>query len=382
MPASRWKGDGYWSANKRRNTCIAKSGHFIKQDISRFDASFFGISSAEAAAMDPQHRLMTEVAFEALEAAGLTLDEIRGSRTGVWVGHFTSDYKEMLYRDPDGAPAYAATGLQKTSLANRLSWLWDLRGPSFTLDTACSSSLVALHVACQSLRLGECDMAIVGGSNLLLGPDVFNFFGGQGFLSPDGKSKSFDASADGYGRGEGFAAVVLKRADDAILHQDPIRAVIRGTACNQDGHTKGFTLPSSEAQIALIKSVYGLAGLDMDGTGYVEAHVCLSLRVSLAVFPPPTYIYIITSGIISNSHTYIGNWNSGRRPGRDARPVPDSGIVSLRSQQAAGRVRQVQHWPPGGRGRSGGRDQVGPGAREGHDPAQHPPQDAQPQDPL
>ncbi|WQF90272.1 Putative Acyl transferase domain superfamily, phosphopantetheine binding ACP domain, thiolase [Colletotrichum destructivum] len=272
VPASRWKGDGYWSANKRRNTCIAKSGHFIKQDISRFDASFFGISSAEAAAMDPQHRLMTEVAFEALEAAGLTLDQIRGSKTGVWVGHFTSDYKEMLYRDPDGAPAYAATGLQKTSLANRLSWLWDLRGPSFTLDTACSSSLVALHVACQSLRLGECDMAIVGGSNLLLGPDVFNFFGGQGFLSPDGKSKSFDASADGYGRGEGFAAVVLKRADDAILHQDPIRAVIRGTACNQDGHTKGFTLPSSEAQIALIKSVYGLAGLNMDETGYVEAH--------------------------------------------------------------------------------------------------------------
>ncbi|KAJ0163303.1 Lovastatin diketide synthase LovF [Colletotrichum tanaceti] len=155
---------------------------------------------------------MTEVAFEVLEAAGLTLDQIRGSKTGVWVGYFISDYKEMLYCDLDGALAYAATGLQKTSLANCLSWLWDLL------------SLVALHVACQSLRLGECDMAIVGGSNLLLGPDVFNFFGGQGFLLPDGKSKSFDASADGYGCGEGFAAVVLKRADDAILHWDLICA--------------------------------------------------------------------------------------------------------------------------------------------------------------
>ncbi|GKT55145.1 polyketide synthase [Colletotrichum tofieldiae] len=222
--------------------------------------------------MDPQHRLMTEVAYEAVESAGLPLEKLQGSKTGVWMGHFTSDYKEMLYRDPDGAPPYAATGLQKTSLANRISWLWDLRGPSFTLDTACSSSLVALHLACQSLRTGECDMAIVGGSNLMLGPDVFIFFGGQGFLSPDGKSKSFDISADGYGRGEGFAAVVLKRADDAILDGDPVRAVIRGTACNQDGHTKGFTLPSSEAQTSLIKEVYALAGLDFQRTGYVEAH--------------------------------------------------------------------------------------------------------------
>ncbi|KAK2057699.1 hypothetical protein LY76DRAFT_656636 [Colletotrichum caudatum] len=272
VPASRWKGHSFWSASKQRNKAITKSGHFIKQDVSKFDATFFGISSAEAAAMDPQHRLMTEVAYEAVESAGLTLKELQGSRTGVWMGHFTSDYKEMLYRDTDGAPPYAATSLQKTSLANRISWLWDLRGPSFTLDTACSSSLVALHLACQSLRTGESDMAIVGGSNLMLGPEVFIFFGGQGFLSPDGKSKSFDISADGYGRGEGFAAVVLKRADDAIRDNDPMRAVIRGTASNQDGHTKGFTLPSSEAQTRLIKEVYAQARLGFEGTGYVEAH--------------------------------------------------------------------------------------------------------------
>ncbi|KXH57054.1 fatty acid synthase S-acetyltransferase [Colletotrichum nymphaeae SA-01] len=258
--------------SKQRNKAITKSGHFIKQDVSEFDASFFGISSTEAAAMDPQHRLMTEVTYEAVESAGLTLKELQGSKTGVWMGHFTSDYKEMLYRDPDGAPPYAATSLQKTSLANRISWLWDLRGPSLTLDTACSSSLVALHLACQSLRIGECDMAIVGGSNLMLGPEVFIFFGGQGFLSPDGKSKSFDISADGYGRGEGFAAVILKRADDAIRDADPMRAVIRGTACNQDGHTKGFTLPSSDAQTSLIKEVYAQARLGYEETNYVEAH--------------------------------------------------------------------------------------------------------------
>lgn len=230
--------------------------------------------------MDPQHRLMTEVAYEAAESAGLSLQALQGSKTGVWMGQFTSDYKEMLCRDTDGASPYAATGLQVTSLANRLSWLWDLRGPSLTLDTACSSSLVALHLACESLRSGESDMAIVGGCNLMLGPEVFIFFGGQGFLSPDGKSKAFDVSADGYGRGEGFAAVVLRRAEDAISNGDPIRAVIRGTACNQDGHTKGFTQPSSEAQASLITQVYAQAKLGFEATGYVEAHVSKLLSLS------------------------------------------------------------------------------------------------------
>lgn len=188
------------------------------------------------------------------------------------MGHFTSDYKEMLFRDADAAPPYTATGVQKTSLANRLSWLFDLKGPSFAMDTACSSSLVALHLACQSLRAGESDIAIVGGTNLLLNPDMFMLFSGQNFLSPDGKCKSFDASGNGYGRGEGFAAVVLKRVDDAIVAGDPIRAVIRGTGSNQDGHTKGFTLPSADAQASLINDVYKLAGLDFSETGYVEAH--------------------------------------------------------------------------------------------------------------
>ena len=218
---------------------------------------------------------MTEVAYEALERAGLPLSKIAGTRTGVFMGHFTSDYKEMIYRDPDNAPLYSLTGACKTSLANRISWLWDLKGPSITMDTACSSSLVALHLACQSLLVGDSAIAIVGGTNLLLNPEMFMYLSNQAFLSPDGKCKSFDESADGYGRGEGFGCVVLKRVDDAISEGDPIRAVIRGTGSNQDGHTKGFTLPSADAQAALIQETYRRAGVDMMDTGYVEAHVCL-----------------------------------------------------------------------------------------------------------
>ena len=223
--------------------------------------------------MDPQHRIMIEVAYEALERAGLPLEEIAGSRTGVFMGHFTSDYKEMIYRDPDNAPTYSITGACKTSLANRISWMWDLRGPSFTMDTACSSSLVALHLACQSLRIGECDTALVGGTSLLLNPEMFMYLSNQGFLSPDGKCKSFDEAANGYGRGEGFGCIILRRVEDALAAEDPIRAVIRGTGSNQDGHTKGLTLPSADAQAALIEETYRRAGLDFESTGYVEAHV-------------------------------------------------------------------------------------------------------------
>ena len=222
--------------------------------------------------MDPQHRMMIEVTYEALDKAGLSLQEIAGTRTGVFMGHFTSDYREMIFKDPESAPTYTASGTCKTSLANRISWLFDLQGPSFSLDTACSSSLVALHLACQSLRTGESDIAIVGGVNLLLSPEMFMYFSNQNFLSPDGKCKSFDESGNGYGRGEGFAAIVLKRVDDAIEVGDPLRAIIRGTGSNQDGHTKGFTLPSAEAQANLIKDTYRWAGLDFKHTSYVEAH--------------------------------------------------------------------------------------------------------------
>lgn len=214
-----------------------------------------------------------EVAYEALERAGLPLRTIAGTKTGVFMGSFTSDYREGMCRDPDNFPANTATASPTTALSARMSWLWDLRGPCFTLDTACSSSLVALHLACQSLRTGECDVAIVGGTSLLLNPEWFLCLSNQGFISPDGKCKSFDESGNGYGRGEGFGCVILKRVDDAVSAGDPIRAVIRGTGSNQDGHTKGFTVPSADAQATLIEDVYQSAGLDFRDTGYVEAHV-------------------------------------------------------------------------------------------------------------
>ncbi|KAF2878222.1 putative polyketide synthase [Massariosphaeria phaeospora] len=272
IPKERFDIDAFWSATKRRNTSTTQGAHFLKQDISQFDANFFSLPKNDVEATDPQHRIMIEVAYEALERAGLPLEKIAGTKTGVFMGHFTSDYKEMMYRDPDNAPTYAGTGSCTTSLSARISWLWDLRGPCFTLDTACSSSLVALHVACQSLRSRECDVAIVGGTSLLLNPEMFLYLSNQGFLAPDGKCKSFDESGNGYGRGEGFGCVVLRRVDDALLAGDPIRAVVRATGSNHDGHTKGLTVPSADAQAALIEDVYRGAGLEFKDTAYVEAH--------------------------------------------------------------------------------------------------------------
>lgn len=269
IPRERFNPDAF------RYGITTRGGHFLKEDISLFDANFFNISHAEASAMDPQQRLMVEVVYEALEAAGYRLQDMAGTSTGVFMGQFTSDYKESIYRDVATKLPFSVTGLQAASLSNRISWLLDLHGPSFTLDTACSSSLVALHLACQSLRCGESDMAIVGGCNLMINPEMFISETGQGFLSPDGKCKTFDISANGYGRGEGFAVVILKRVDNAISDRDPIRAVIRGSASNQDGHTKGFTLPSSDAQASLIRSAYASAGLGLAQTGYVEAHASL-----------------------------------------------------------------------------------------------------------
>ena len=227
----------------------------------------------EAVATDPQQRLMLEIAYEAFENSGLPIEEIAGTQTGCYVGNFTTDYREMLFRDPEAAPLYTVTGTGTSLVSNRVSWFFDLKGPSFTVNTACSSSLVALHQACQSLRLKESTMALVGGSNLILSPEMFMFFSNQNFLSRDGLCKSFDSAGDGYGRGEGVAAIVLKRVEDAIWNGDPIRAVIRGTGVNQDGKTKGITLPSAQAQADLIRLTYKSAGLDFKDTRFFEAHV-------------------------------------------------------------------------------------------------------------
>ncbi|KAL1970796.1 hypothetical protein VTN77DRAFT_2630 [Rasamsonia byssochlamydoides] len=273
IPSERFNLDGFYHpvANRNGSTNV-RGGHFLKEDVSLFDAPFFNISPNEAKAMDPQQRLQLESAYEALENAGIPLDKIVGTKTAVYVGNFTRDYCDITVRDPETAPLYFATGTGQSMLSNRLSYFFDLKGPSITVDTACSSSLVALHLACQSLRTGESDQAIVGGTNLIFSPHIMTTMSSLGFLSSDGRSYTSDHRACGYGRGEGFATVILKPLDAALRDKNPIRAIIRGTAINSDGRTTGITLPSRESQVEMIRSAYADAGLDPRDTGYFEAH--------------------------------------------------------------------------------------------------------------
>jgi acyl transferase domain-containing protein len=249
-----------------------RAGHFLEEDISAFDAPFFSISPAEAHSMDPMQRILLEVVYEAMESAGIPASTFAGTDTSCFVGCFTSDYDQIAKRDPELLPKYHAIGTGQAILSNRISYCFDLKGPSVTLDTACSSSLVAVHLACQSLRMGESKTAIVGATHAILNPDVMIGMTNLHFLSPDSKCYTFDARANGYARGEGMAALVLKPLSDAIQDGDTIRAVIRGTAVNSNGKTTGITLPSRDAQVSLIRSAYRQAGCDPAVTGYCEAH--------------------------------------------------------------------------------------------------------------
>jgi acyl transferase domain-containing protein/NADPH:quinone reductase-like Zn-dependent oxidoreductase len=205
-------------------------------------------------------------------AAGIPMESVVGTQTSCYVGCFTQDYYNMMSHDPESFPAYFPTGVASSCLSNRVSWFYDLHGPSMTVDTACSSSLVALHLACQSLRTGESQMSLVGGVNFMVSPEYNVTMSTLHFLSPDGKSQSFDEKGNGYARGEGTSFIVIKPLMDAIRDNDTIRAVIRNTGSNQDGNTPGITLPSSDAQAALICSTYARAGLPLCDTGYFEAH--------------------------------------------------------------------------------------------------------------
>ncbi len=246
-------------------------GAFI-DDVDQFDPYFFGISPREAARMDPQQRIFLEVAWEALEDAGQTRDGLRASPTGVFVGANSADYLHLQLHEPDEIDTYTIVGGTGSIIANRLSYLLDLRGPSIVLDTACSSSLVATHLACQSLRSQECDTAVVGGMNLILSP-VTTIAHGKGMpLSPDGRCRTFDARANGYARGEGVVAVVLKRLSSAVAAGDRIWAVIRGSAVNQDGLTNGLTAPNGRSQRAVIIQALANARLDAGQVTLIEAH--------------------------------------------------------------------------------------------------------------
>ncbi|MFF7474475.1 acyltransferase domain-containing protein [Streptomyces sp. NPDC008092] len=245
---------------------------YLRGPVDRFDPLFFGISPREAQEMDPQQSLFLEVAWEALDAAGLGDGSLAGSRTGVFVGAIWHDYAD-LGAAPDGpASAYLASGRSLNMIANRFSYALGLRGPSLVVDTACSSSLLAVHLACQSLATGESKVAVVGGVNLLLDPRTTEALQGFGALAPDGRCKVFDESADGFGRGEGCGVVVLKPLSRALADNDRIWCVIRGSAANNDGQSNGLTAPNPVAQQEVVSRAYATAAVDPREVAYVETH--------------------------------------------------------------------------------------------------------------
>jgi acyl transferase domain-containing protein len=239
-----------WSAAALSPHGVPPFGGFI-DGVDRFDATFFRIPPAEAAAIDPQQRLAAEVAWEALESAGYALAERRPPATGVFLGMSTDDYKaRFLAGEPAAIDPRMATGTANSVAAGRLSYLFDLSGPAMVVDTACSSSLVAAHLACRSLRAGECDMALAGGVGLLIEPELTVAFSKLGMLSALGRCATFMEAADGYVRGEGAAMLVLKRWEDAQRDGDAVLAVIRGSAVNQDGRSNGLTAPTAAHRAA------------------------------------------------------------------------------------------------------------------------------------
>ncbi len=244
------------------------------ENIDQFDPQFFGISRREASFIDPQHRMLLEAAWEALEDAGQQVDITKGDDTGVFVGISTSDYANLQIADSSRSlvDAYSATGVAMSIAANRISYALNLQGPSLAVDTACSSSLVAVHLACQAIWNHECHRAIAAGVNCLITPHLFIAFSSMGMLSPDGRCKAFDASANGFVRGEGVGAVCLKPLSAALAAGDPIYALIRSTAVNQDGRTTGMTVPSRSSQEALVLEACRLAGVSPHEIQYVEAH--------------------------------------------------------------------------------------------------------------
>ncbi|BDD84046.1 phthiocerol/phenolphthiocerol synthesis polyketide synthase type I PpsB [Tsukamurella pulmonis] len=276
VPEDRWDADALYSADHpvAGTICNRDGGFLTHWDPAQFDAEFFGISPREAAGMDPQHRLLLEVAWEALEHSGIVPGSLRGTRTGVYVGLTTADYAHTLSGELalDEIDPYIPFGSAHNFAAGRLSYFLGLNGPAVVLDTACSSSLSAMHLACQGLRRRESDAALVAGVNLVLSPENSIACSRWGMLAPDGHCKSFDAAADGYVRSEGCGVVVLKRLSDAVADGDRILALVRGTAVNQDGASSGQTVPNGPAQQALLRQALESSGLEPSDIDFVESH--------------------------------------------------------------------------------------------------------------
>ncbi|WP_034485759.1 type I polyketide synthase [Actinomadura oligospora] len=272
LPEGRW--DWYAAQGPDHAAAVRDTpgrGSYL-DDVSGFDADFFGITPREAALMDPQQRIILELSWEALEHAGVPPHSLAGTDTGVFMGVGSDDYGRRLLEDLPNIEAWSGIGGAYCAVANRVSHVLDLRGSSMAIDTACSSSLVAVHLAAQALRAGECPVALAGGVLVVAAPGLSRVLDAAGAISPDGRSKSFQANADGYGRGEGGGVVVLKRLSDAERDGDRILAVIRGSAVHQDGRTNGIMAPDAAAQAHLLRRTYANAGVDPASVGFVEAH--------------------------------------------------------------------------------------------------------------
>lgn len=272
VPAERWEIDTVYDSNPlaiaKMNT---RSGGFLK-DIDQFDRQFFDCSVREAVRMDPSHRLMAELSWEALEDAGIAPEAMGESRTGVFVGISGSDYAHLQFADESMADAYAGLGSALTNAASRISHFLNLRGPAMAIDTACSSSLSALHLALTSMRAGECEMALVGGVNIILSPSVTMSLCKAGMMAPDGRCKAFDSRANGYVRAEGAGLVLLKPLSRALADGDQVYAVIRGSASNHDGRSSALAAPNGEAQQRVVMAACNNAGVLPGQLDYVEAH--------------------------------------------------------------------------------------------------------------
>ncbi|MDT5088214.1 MAG: phthiocerol/phenolphthiocerol synthesis type-I polyketide synthase, partial [Mycobacterium sp.] len=272
IPADRWNADEFYDPDQfAPGRMSSKWGGFLS-DVSGFDADYFGISPREAEAMDPQQRLMLEVAYEALEHAGIATEDLSGVRAAVLMGVYYGEYQTISAANPDAIDAYSATGNAHAVAVGRIAYLLGLRGPAVAIDSACSSSLVTIHLACQSLRLRESDLALAGGVSLILRPETQIAMAKWGMLSPNGRCYSFDSRADGFVRGEGCGVIVLKRLTDAVRDGDRVLAVVRGSAVNQDGRSNGLTAPNTIAQQDVIKSALRSADVTAGSVNYIEAH--------------------------------------------------------------------------------------------------------------
>ena len=272
VPRERWAVDALYHPDPDRPGGVTSRWGGFLRDVDVFDPALFQIAPREAARMDPHHRLLLQVVWEALEDAGLAPSRLAGTRTGVFIGLSTNDYTAMEFNDAVAIDAYTGTGASASVAAGRISYQFDFRGPSLAVDTACSSSLVAAHLACHSLRSGESDFALAGGVGLLLAPFTSIAASRLHFLAPDGRCKTFDARADGFVRGEGCGIIVLRRLSDAIESGDRILALIRGSAVNQDGRSAGLTAPNLSAQQEVIRGALANAGIAREQVSYIEAH--------------------------------------------------------------------------------------------------------------